>query len=210
MTIRAYRPGDETALYDVCLRTGADGDDASALYRDPRLLGEVYVGPYLRFAPELALVAEDEEGVGGYALGAADTPAFETACEESWWPALRRRYPLEEPARAPADAQIVRLIHHPPTASPELAGKYPAHLHIDLLPRLQGKGYGRCLMNTLFDKLTDAGADGVHLRVSRRNTNAIGFYQRIGMEEHSRTDGALIMTLALPDNDERRPAGAGR
>lgn len=198
MTIRAYRPGDETALYDVCLRTGADGDDASPLYRDPRLLGEVYVGPYLRFAPELALVAEDEEGVGGYALGVADTTAFETACEESWWPALRRQYPLEGSAKAAADAQIVRLIHDPPTASPELTRTYPAHVHIDLLPRFQGKGYGRGMMAELFDELAGAGADGVHLGVSGRNTNAIGFYRRIGMEEYSRTDGKLIMTMPLP------------
>ena len=45
MTIRPARPGDGPAMYDVCLRTGAHGGDASALYRDPRLLGEVYVGP---------------------------------------------------------------------------------------------------------------------------------------------------------------------
>lgn len=198
MTIRAYRPGDEAALYEVCLRTGADGDDASALYRDPRLLGEVYVGPYLRFAPEFALVAEDDESAGGYALGAADTAAFEAACESSWWPALRRRYPLAAGDEPSADAEVVRVIHDPPRAPAELISAYPAHVHVDLLPRFQGSGYGRRMMTALFDKLAEAGAGGVHLGVSERNTNAIGFYRRIGMEEHSRTDGALIMTMPLP------------
>lgn len=197
LTIRAYLPGDEAALYDVCLRTGSDGDDASALYRDPRLLGEVYVGPYLRFAPDLALVAEDDEGVGGYALGAADTAAFEAACESSWWPPLRRRYPLTTGERS-ADSAIVRLIHRPPTAPAELVREYPAHVHIDLLPRLQGRGYGRRLMTTLFGKLARAGAGGVHLGVSARNTSAIDFYRHLGMDEYSRTDGGVIMTLPLP------------
>lgn len=196
MTIRTYHAGDASALYDVCLRTGADGEDASALYRDPRLLGEVYVGPYLRFAPDLALVAEDHEGVGGYALGVADTAAFEAACESSWWPELRRRYPLTTGAPS-ADAEIVRLIHRPPTAPVELARAYPAHVHIDLLPRLQGRGYGRRLMTALFEALARAGARGVHLGVSARNTRAIGFYRRLGMEEYSRTDGGVIMTLPL-------------
>jgi hypothetical protein len=78
-TIRAFRPGDERALYDICLLTGASGEDATAMYRDPSLLGEIYVGPYLRLAPSLALVGEDEAGVAGYVLGVADTRAFELA-----------------------------------------------------------------------------------------------------------------------------------
>lgn len=197
LTVRAYREGDDAALYDVCLRTGADGDDASALYRDPCLLGEVYVGPYLRFAPEFAFVAEDDEGVGGYALGTADTVAFEAACESSWWPALRRRYPLEETPLGTRDAELVRLIHHPPAKPAELVRAYPAHVHVDLLPRLQGRGYGRRLMTTLFDRLARAGAAGVHLGVSARNTRAIGFYQHLGMDIRSRTDHGLIMTLPL-------------
>lgn len=198
MTLRTYRPGDEASLYEVCLRTGADGDDASALYRDPRLLGEVYVGPYLRFAPDLALVAEDGEGVGGYALATADTAGFEKACESSWWPPLRRRFPLAEYGEPSADADIVRLIHRPPTAPADLVSAYPAHVHIDLLPRFQGSGYGRRMMTVLFDKLAQAGAGGVHLGVSARNTRAIGFYQRLGMEKYGETDGGVIMTLPLP------------
>src|SRR5262249_39483616 len=53
--IRDYRPADLPALYEVCLRTGDAGQDATALTRDPTLLGEIYVGPYLAAAPGLAL-----------------------------------------------------------------------------------------------------------------------------------------------------------
>lgn len=197
MTIRAYRPGDDAALFDVCLRTGADGDDASQLYDNPRLLGEVFVGPYLRFAPEFALVAEDDDGVGGYALGVADTRAFEAACESSWWPELRRRYPLATYADSSAEAWIVRLIHDPPIAPDDLVATYPAHAHIDLLPRFQGHGYGQQMMTDLFDKLAESGAGGVHLGVSPRNTRAIGFYKHLGMTEHSTADDTLIMTHRL-------------
>src|SRR3546814_8278604 len=57
--IRGYRPDDRDALYAVVLATGHEGGDAAALYRDPRLLGHVYAGPYAALHPELVLVADD-------------------------------------------------------------------------------------------------------------------------------------------------------
>ncbi len=196
-TIRRYREGERQALYEICLLTGDSGEDATGQYRDPDLLGEAYVGPYLRFAPEHALVAEDESGVAGYVLGVRDTVAFEAECERSWWPALRARHPLDAFEEDTPDWRIVRLIHHPPTVSPEVVERYPAHLHIDLLPRLQGHGEGRRLLTALLDGLADAGAPGVHLGVSRTNERAIGFYLRMGFAEVQRYSHSLIMARTL-------------
>ncbi len=192
--IREFQPGEERALYDICLLTGDSGADATTLYRDPRLLGEVYVGPYLRFADALALVGVDESGVAGYVLGVPDTPAFEQWCERAWWPALRDRYPLAAfPAESPDD-RIVRLIHNPPTASPDVVERYPAHLHIDLLPRLQGQGDGRRLLTALLDGLA---APGIHLGVGVANERAIGFYKRMGFTVVHAYTHSLIMARTL-------------
>ena len=69
-TIRDYRPGDQGAAYFVCLKTGNQGDDGEPFYKeDPDALGRIFVGPYLRFEPGLALMLEDEQGVCGYASG---------------------------------------------------------------------------------------------------------------------------------------------
>jgi ribosomal protein S18 acetylase RimI-like enzyme len=191
--IRAFRAGDERALYDICLRTGASGEDASGTYLDPNLLGEVYVGPYLRLAPALALVAEDESGVAGYVLGVADTRAFEKACEREWWPAVRRRYPLGRFPPDSPDDRLVRMIHGPREASEDVVERYPAHLHIDLLPRLQGRGYGRRLLEALFAALLSAGAPAVHLGVGLANQRAIGFYERMGFTVvHTYTDSQIM------------------
>ena len=54
--IRAATTGDAAALYRICLLTGDAGRDASDLYRDATLLGDVYVGPYLHAHPAIALV----------------------------------------------------------------------------------------------------------------------------------------------------------
>src|SRR5262245_16116909 len=87
--IRPHRPGDLEALYRICLLTGDDGQDATSLYNDPRLPGHFSAAPYGLFEPALAFVAQDTAGVGGYILGALDTPAFEQRLERTWWPHLR-------------------------------------------------------------------------------------------------------------------------
>ncbi|GAA2728145.1 GNAT family N-acetyltransferase [Cellulomonas aerilata] len=205
MTIRPAGAADRAALDDICLRTGDAGRDASALYADPRLLAEVYVGPYLALEPDLAFVlTDDHDVVGGYVLGARDTADFERRCEDSWWPPLRARYPLAgttggadaAPDAGRADAGIVRMLHSPPRADPAVVALYPSHLHVDLLPAWQGGGWGRRLLETLFTALADVGSPGVHLGVSRRNEHAIGFYRRMGFVELTGDDGGL--TLGRP------------
>lgn len=198
MTVRAARPSDRPALYDICLRTGDGGGDATSLHRDPALLGEVYVGPYLAFEPDLAFVlTDDDDRVGGYVLAARDTADFERRCETSWWPPLRARYPLERWRGSGADGHVVGLIHAPPTADPAVLATYPSHLHVDLLPAWQGGVWGRRLLETLFEVLAADGAPGVHLGVARANERAIGFYRRMGFVELSGDPGGLAMGRRL-------------
>lgn len=195
--IRTYREGDEASLYDVCLRTGTGGEDATRLYANGHLLGDVYVGPYVRLAPQFVFVLEDDAGVAGYVLGVPDTQAFETACEQQWWPPLRRRYPLSMYPEQSADGRMVRHIHAPPRTPVGLTASHPAHLHIDLLQRAQGRGSGRRLLTTLVDALATAGASGVHLGVGAANHRAIGFYRRMGFEELDRSADSLVMGRTL-------------
>jgi len=62
--IRPARSGDEPGAYYVCLKTGHDGEDGEALYReDPDALGRIFVGPYLAFEPDLSFVLEDDQGI---------------------------------------------------------------------------------------------------------------------------------------------------
>jgi ribosomal protein S18 acetylase RimI-like enzyme len=193
---RISDPVEVDLLYDICLRTGADGGDATARYRDPRLLGEVYLGAYLAFEPDLAFVADDGTGPVGYVIGTADTREFEERCERDWWPPLRARYPLGAFPADTADAAMVRLLHSPPTADPAVLDLFPAHLHVDLLPAAQGGGNGRRLLDLFFDALRARGVQGVHLGVSDTNTAAIGFYEHLGFERVP-TDIGYVLGLKL-------------
>lgn len=200
-TIRPARESDRDALYRICLETGDSGADGTHLYADPLILGHVYAGPYLAHAPGFAFVLEDEQGVCGYVIGALDSRQFEDTLEREWWPALRAQYPdpLEIPReRRTPDQRMMHLIHHPNRTPDELLTEYPAHLHIDLLPRGQGGGNGKRLMHALLQALRDAGATGVHLGVGGRNVKAQGFYHHLGFTDLKRfPDGGAVMGLKL-------------
>ena len=95
--VRRCRPADRAALYAVCLATGADGQDASRLFRDPQLLGHRYVGPYLDLEPGLAFTLEDAVGPCGYVLGTSDTERFYRTFLDAWLPPLREHLPEPGP-----------------------------------------------------------------------------------------------------------------
>lgn len=185
--IRAYRPADLDALYDICLDTGNGGLGARHLFDDARLLGHAYVGPYVAFEPDLAFVVEDDDGICGYALAAPDSEAFEERCERDWWPDLRVRYPLTANAN-----RVVRHIHHPAKVDPVLVKDYPAHMHANLLPRAKGKGLGGAVVRRLLERLEK----GVHVHVRRHNTHAIGFWEHLGFRVIDSAD-KLVLGLRL-------------
>jgi ribosomal protein S18 acetylase RimI-like enzyme len=184
--IRPARPGDEPGAYYVCLKTGDFGKDGEPFYQDdPDALGRIFVGPYLAYEPELSLILEDAEGICGYALGAFDSKAFYARYEKEWRPGLCARFP--EPKGDPDQwtrAQMVHSwYHHPDYFMPEPYEAYPSHLHIDLLPRAQGRGFGRRMMDGVMAELRRRGSPGAHLGVSLLNVPAQGFYQKLGFKE---------------------------
>ena len=190
-SIRPYRPGDLDALYDVCVRTAADGDDLTQEMGDPLLPGHLYSAPYGVLEPAMAFVVEDDDGVGGYVVGTLDTVAFTARCESEWLPDLRARYPMGSGATA-VDRRYITLIHALPRPDAAIVADYPAHLHIDLLPRVQGLGLGRALIERFAAAATAGGASGVHLGVSRTNERAVAFYRHVGFET-LRTDSTSLV-----------------
>ena len=184
--IRAFRSDDLDNLYAICLATAAGGNEAAARYRDPKLVGHVYAAPYGVLTPESVFVVEDDEGVGGYIAGAADTRDFEARAESEWWPKLRARYP--DPSDKPRDRWspdelMSYRIHHPDRTPDEVIRAYPSHLHINLLPRLRGRGVGRGLMDRWLRTVREMGSCGAHLVVGSTNLQAIRFYTACGFRE---------------------------
>ncbi len=174
--IRPFRPADLAAGYAISLATGFEGGDAAHLYRDPKMMGHIYFAPYALLAPALAFVVEDDEGVAGFAVGAADTVAWEERLEREWWPALREQYADTAnvpPADRTPDQRRAFMIHHPSKTPAALTGSHPVHLHMNLLPRVQGRSLGSKLLGVWLDAL---GPRSVHVGVNRANTGGARFW----------------------------------
>jgi ribosomal protein S18 acetylase RimI-like enzyme len=190
--IRPYRAGDRAAVGDICVRTADNGGDSRALYPDLDLMPTLFAWPYVDFEPELAYVLDDGERAVGYIVGTADTPAFVKRFREEWLPAVAERFPAPTTQVTSTDFML-GLLHDPDRMVVQEVADFPAHLHIDLLPGVQGGGYGRGLMNAFLTGLGSAGVDRVHLCMGRENTNARAFYDRLGFTE-IRVPGAETTT----------------
>jgi len=179
------RPDDLGALYEIALATGDNGQDASGQHQDGRMVGHIYAAPYATLEPGSAFVAEDRQGVAGYIVGTHDTDAFEARMEAEWWPPLRAQYALPQGDYRGWSADQLRAyqIHRPQPPPKRVTQRYPSHLHINLLPRLQGKGVGKRMIDTWLGRMRELGSPGAHLGVGAKNTRAIRFYRAYGFAE---------------------------
>ena len=179
--IRPYGDADLEAVRDICVRTAHAGGDARPLYPDPSIFPTAFADPYVAFEPELAFVVDNGERAVGYIIGTVDTAAFVKRYRGEWLPSVADRWPLTDGTTR--TDHLVRLLHDPERMlRPEL-DDYPAHLHIDLLPEVQGRGLGRALMTRFLGVLAARGVGAVHLGMAPTNVKARAFYDRLGFHE---------------------------
>ena len=195
--IRPYRRGDEPALAEICLRTADAGADATGIFADDDLWAEVFVLPYVSRHPAFAFVVEADDGrVVGYAVAAPDTRRFEDWFAGEWWPRFAERWPRPERELTRQDGTLIYAYGRRAGAEP-YGDTHPAHLHIDLLPEMQGQGWGRRLIETVVEALRAEGVTGLHLVASADNVAALGFYDRLGFTRMPSHEGVQAFSLDL-------------
>ena len=128
--IRPFEPADLEACYAISLATGFEGGDASHLYRDPKMMGHIYIAP-LRPARSRRWRWWSRTATAWRASPSArqTRSAWEERLEREWWPSLRGRY--ADPAGVPPadrtpDQRRAFMIHH---RERRRRAEYPAHLH---------------------------------------------------------------------------------
>jgi ribosomal protein S18 acetylase RimI-like enzyme len=187
LNVRAYASMDRTAVRAIAFDTGFMGESIDWLWRDRESFADLVTNYYLHREPQSVLVAEDHGAVVGYLTGCVDS----------------------QRCRGAAAAEIRRLVRRGALFRPGVAGffwrsafdilrdrealedalsdpRWPAHLHINLLPAGRGRGLGRRLMHAWLDRLRAARVPGVHLGTLAENHNAIGFFESCGFTRHGR------------------------
>ncbi|KAH9869164.1 hypothetical protein IAQ61_006369, partial [Plenodomus lingam] len=167
--------------------------DPSLDFEPARTIGSyLWYRPYVHLTPETCHVLDDGSGhIVGYCIGAADTLAFAQRWREEFLAEIDAACvprPEVRTGNVGMEGEMVRGFRAAAYAAhvsmlqdwPEVLGRFPAHLHIDILPGFQKKGYGRQLVEAFFGTVKGIGAQGVHLDMVRTNVNALAFYERVG------------------------------
>lgn len=209
LEIRNVTAADIPQLLKICLETGDNGKDASLEFNDPYILGQYYAAPYPLFAAETSFVVIDKETElpAGYIIGCSDTLIFNEQRREYLKPL--KKYVIEN-ANNKSDLEksikntIAHELEHRQFMTDHNSDDeeywsidYPAHLHIDLLPSLQGYGMGHALMQTFLENLRKLGVKGVHLGVGGENKRACAFYEREGFSVLKKTDWGFWLGMKL-------------
>lgn len=198
MIIRESCIQDLPYIYDICLKTGDSGKDATSFYSDKYMLGSYYAAPYIIKSPSDCFVIVDSGFVSGYILCAKNTNDFYKWMNEKWLPNIRENYREGFTPKSENEKSMLETINKDcQLISSNWITDYPAHLHIDILKNLQGKGSGRKLMETLFSHLIDEKISGIHLGVSESNKNAQEFYKKMGFVVLEKEEWGLILGKKL-------------
>ncbi len=185
MQIRTIEPRDIPALEHICLATAPPALKKDVGARETTLLQ--YNRWYTRCAREHCFTVTDNRDTPvGYILCAPDYRAYKQSFRKNECKQIRKygyfRY---------------LCAYFAPSAQKKYAGKYPAHLHIDILPAYQNQGAGGDLMKALKSHLKDLGISGIFLSVGKQNRGAIRFYKRNGFCVLDIVGGAVQMGCAL-------------
>ena len=185
--VRPYRAADRPQVRYICHATGYMGDSIRWAWRDPESFADMFSGYYTDHEPESIYVVDQGGEVTGYLLGCVDTRRAQSSTVVAARHALGRLL-LARPGTAGflwrGMADLLRDARRLVASGAFWDPRWPAHLHIDLLPLARGRGAGRRLMERWLDRLGQQGVPGVHLGTFAENLPAIAFFQRVGFCLH--------------------------
>lgn len=190
VAIRAYEPRDRDAVRAICVATGFMGEPATWMWRDEPSFADTFSGYYTDLEPTSALVADLDGEVVGYLLGCRDSRRATNPAVVVGRHVIRRGIAVR-----PGTAGILwrslgdvivdlarRRVHARDLVFDD--PRWPAHLHINLLPVARGHGVGARLVRCWLDQLRDDGVPGCHLQTMVENTGAVAFFEAMGFRRH--------------------------
>ncbi len=198
--IRPYRSEDRPSVREICYLTGYMGDPPDFYWQHRDSFMEVWTAYYTDQEPESTFVAEYRGRIVGYLLGCVDTaraPSPSEMVQKQLW----RHALLFRPGTAGFFwRSIADLIRQHRLPEGELRdARYPAHLHINLMPEVRGRGAGAALIRAWLNKLRSLGSPGCHLSTLLENPNGVPFFERMGFRKFR--DPVLIPGMRTPSGE---------
>jgi GNAT superfamily N-acetyltransferase len=131
-------------------------------------------------------VATMDDAVVGPLAGCRNTAAMRPNTDQLLTAAIRKHWLLVRPGTAGFlwRGLLDSLRDRERASGDFLDPRWPAHLHIDLLPTARGTGAGAALMQRWLAQLQEAGSPGGHLLTLVENARARWFFEKSGFRNH--------------------------
>jgi ribosomal protein S18 acetylase RimI-like enzyme len=184
--VRSFRPSDRAAVREISYRTGFMGESAESFWRHEESWADLWTSYYTDQEPESLHVATVDDAVVGYLAGCRNTATMRPSTEELTKTVIRRHRLLIRPGTAGFlyRGLLDGLRDRTRATGDFIDPRWPAHLHIDLLPAARGTGLGAALMERWLQLLQEAGSPGCHLLTLVENTRALRFFEKFGFRNH--------------------------
>jgi ribosomal protein S18 acetylase RimI-like enzyme len=180
---------DRAELRELFGRVGK-GSLSGSLWGHAESEAAVYLTPYMDLEPESLFVASVDGALVGYlagSLGSAipnESTRMDAAIREHRL--FSRRECRRFFVRAMVDVAWAGIRRQPTTGEPK-DPRWPAHLHINLVPEARGTGVGAALMSRWLVRLREAESAGCYLQTLVENTRAVRFFEKMDFAKHGPT-----------------------
>ena len=180
INIRQYRETDKINFRHICLET-ANAMDKSE--KEKLFLTKLYCDYYIEQEPQNCFALTNDNDIAvGYILCSENMKRYIKAMK-------LYRISIKELSFIKYLFSWGEAVAHFPALK-----KCQAHMHIDILPEYQHKGYGSELINTLTNHLSAKGINSVMLVVNSDNVNAVKFYKKNGFTTFLNFGKGILMT----------------
>lgn len=169
ITIRKSQISDLKRVEYVCKMTA--GELSRTVEAVGNMVANTYSAYYIRECTDTCFVLDSDGEAVGYILCEPNCKRFEK---------IYRKKDVKNIANFSKIGAIKAYFY--PFLYSFFGKKYPAHLHINLLPEYQNSGYGSKMVEALLAELSSRGVKGVMLATDTDNDGAIRFYKRHGFK----------------------------
>ncbi len=174
--IRKYEEKDFEGVRFTCLNSEGNPPEKEMC----EFVLHIFCDYYIENEPENCFVLSNDGKAVGYVICAENFSEFYEIYKNKYMPQIMRM-----------DKGMVNWAKEAYHLQEKFQRKYPAHLHIDILPEFQRSGWGGKLINTLCQRLKAKGIKGVMLTTGTANETANNFYKKHGFT-HLATEGTDV------------------
>lgn len=181
--VRPFQPEDREALLQIGAETAFFGAPIEKFLEDRHVFMDAFYSYYTDYEPEHAWVACVDNKVAGFLTGCFNSTSHDRVMQRKLLPRVIWKWLRGGYHPGPKTWQYTRAAFGAALRG-EIPGaditRYPAHLHINLLPEARGYGLGRQLIEAYLGQLLDACVPGVHLQTTSMNVVACKLYEKVG------------------------------